>query len=1065
MTHLVATTLLLTSLSTGQVDPRTSGTAGTLRLANGDELTGQLLPASGPERVRWQTPPFEDALVFDRRGVERVVLDAGGASTRPVEHRVLLRDGRFLVGDLVGLDERHVVLDGERHGRVRVLRQYVSLIESVGQDSTMLVDGGRGLSEWQSPETHFSRADWKYEKGVFATSRRGASLYRPFDVDGKVLVELELEADETLAFRVTIGAGRDPLALRTGFSLETWGKVLVAHRQTGEEIRFEKLGSIETGSQRLTVLLDAAANSVDVYSDGKLLGRFRDDGPRLSSVQGLFLRNLGEGLRVRGLRAKRWVAPSSGAPGSEAQGAYLADGTVLSGRVVGLRDGKLVVAGKQETREAELAKVDVVRLGSLGRSHDGSETAPGTVRVSYSDGCALEGSLIATDTDGIRVSADFAVEPILLGFTDARQIEFPGSTADDSPPPLGELVTEAGRLHGTLSGQATAKGRLSWLPAFSSVPVAVSWGDPELEILYPEPAARDGADSADVLYLANGDIVPVRFLGVENERYRVEIGGRALDVEARFVKGVRLRDESDGAREIASDGWRASGDGNVDAGRISLPAGASVSRKLDWPRRCRLRFRVRWQTAGSLNVTFSQRGGRGGLQRLGFFPGEVAGSNETFVLSWRNGRLQAQSMRAMFRGGLVIENSVFEVASDTAAKEVEFEVLVDRDRGRVLIRGDGEVLLSEKLRQSSGEITGLSFAAGGADEAFGEVVQIVNGRLITTAQRADVPPISIRDVELRRWPGFLDEEPLKRVLTRRRGAEPEEVSHLIRSYNGDCLRGALVGVDSENVRLRVRSRTISVPRASVAEIIALTVESTARVPAIEVGLVGGHRVSLTALQEAGGRWSATSAALGEFELSRADARRVGFGLKESRSFHALASWNLLEPVPLPVTSCPAPGDGAPGAAPTEPASPLVGKEAPDFDLARLTGGRVRPQDLRGKVVVLDFWATWCAPCVAALPTLMKVAKAHSDNVVLVAIDQQEESETIREFLKQKAWDLDVALDSDGRVGRSYGVQGIPQTVVIDPQGIVRHVHVGLAPDLEARLTREVRALISAPPKD
>jgi thiol-disulfide isomerase/thioredoxin len=144
---------------------------------------------------------------------------------------------------------------------------------------------------------------------------------------------------------------------------------------------------------------------------------------------------------------------------------------------------------------------------------------------------------------------------------------------------------------------------------------------------------------------------------------------------------------------------------------------------------------------------------------------------------------------------------------------------------------------------------------------------------------------------------------------------------------------------------------------------------------------------------------------------------------------------------------------------------LSGKPAPALTLPLLGEGKVDLASHKGKdVVVLDFWATWCGPCVQGLPILAKVIDAYrGKGVVFYAVNQREDEATIRAFLKQKKLELTVPLDRDGKIGDAYGVEGIPQTVIIDKQGVVQAVHVGFSPDLKQRLTRELDALLQGKP--
>lgn len=157
----------------------------------------------------------------------------------------------------------------------------------------------------------------------------------------------------------------------------------------------------------------------------------------------------------------------------------------------------------------------------------------------------------------------------------------------------------------------------------------------------------------------------------------------------------------------------------------------------------------------------------------------------------------------------------------------------------------------------------------------------------------------------------------------------------------------------------------------------------------------------------------------------------------------------------------------PGCAPSqieEPAHPLVGKKAPIFTATLLDGASFDLGEQLGQdVIILDFWATWCGPCREALPTLSEVAGAYQDRgVKLFAVDLGESTADVKTYLDQSGLPLTVVMDDDGSVAAAYGAEAIPQTVIIDRQGTVRYVHVGVSPGLRERLSRELDVLIAEP---
>jgi thiol-disulfide isomerase/thioredoxin len=153
---------------------------------------------------------------------------------------------------------------------------------------------------------------------------------------------------------------------------------------------------------------------------------------------------------------------------------------------------------------------------------------------------------------------------------------------------------------------------------------------------------------------------------------------------------------------------------------------------------------------------------------------------------------------------------------------------------------------------------------------------------------------------------------------------------------------------------------------------------------------------------------------------------------------------------------------AAGARGEPPVHALVGQAAPPLELELLDGGRMNLASHKDKdVVILDFWATWCPPCVQAMPIIEKVAgKYKGKGVQLYAVNLQETPDDVRKFLDDVKLKVAVALDTEGSAALAYQAENIPQTVIVGKDGKVQVVMVGLAPNLEESLENDLTALLA-----
>jgi cytochrome c biogenesis protein CcmG/thiol:disulfide interchange protein DsbE len=165
-------------------------------------------------------------------------------------------------------------------------------------------------------------------------------------------------------------------------------------------------------------------------------------------------------------------------------------------------------------------------------------------------------------------------------------------------------------------------------------------------------------------------------------------------------------------------------------------------------------------------------------------------------------------------------------------------------------------------------------------------------------------------------------------------------------------------------------------------------------------------------------------------------------------------WTFASRVPVAATT-----GGAP------PPSPRQGFSAPDFTLETLDGDHVNLSDLRGKAVLVNFWASWCPPCRAEMPAIEKVYRAYKDlgfEVLAVNTTNQDEVDAASAFVRELGLTFPIPLDRTGAVSASYNLHGLPSSYFVGPDGVIRSVVVG-GPMSEALIQSKVEDLLREAP--
>ncbi|HWB09794.1 MAG TPA: TlpA disulfide reductase family protein [Pirellulales bacterium] len=303
---------------------------------------------------------------------------------------------------------------------------------------------------------------------------------------------------------------------------------------------------------------------------------------------------------------------------------------------------------------------------------------------------------------------------------------------------------------------------------------------------------------------------------------------------------------------------------------------------------------------------------------------------------------------------------------------------------------------------------------------------------------------------------------LARLLTVPRLQKDEPPTHVLGSMSDDFLRGRLLAVTDSRIVFQVGSARREFPRERIASVIWLDSADDSPTKDKGAGLVqvtdaDGLSLCLADARLDDGCLVGRNELLGDcrLRLEELSTLRLGVPRTLSKLAQNYRMWKLTEAIEPKAFA-----DDADGLS-SEP--DLVDRLAPDFTLDLLDGSKFRLSSERGRVVVLDFWASWCAPCVKGLPDVASVmAEFDSQKVRLVAINLQETRDDVAQAVERLNLSLSVGLDRDGRVAAGYGANSIPYTVVVGADGKVTRVFVGYGPQFADALKEAITSTLAKP---
>lgn len=136
-------------------------------------------------------------------------------------------------------------------------------------------------------------------------------------------------------------------------------------------------------------------------------------------------------------------------------------------------------------------------------------------------------------------------------------------------------------------------------------------------------------------------------------------------------------------------------------------------------------------------------------------------------------------------------------------------------------------------------------------------------------------------------------------------------------------------------------------------------------------------------------------------------------------------------------------------------------KAASFSLPGVAGQQVSLADYRGKVVLVDFWASWCTPCIRSFPWMNKMIDTYSDDgFVVIAINMDQDPELAKKFLQRYPNKMTIAFDPNGTVAEQYEVMGLPNSFILNKEGDIAYKHIGFRLKDVAQYEAEIKSLLN-----
>lgn len=1055
--------------------------ASELHWQNGEWVGGHFVGFEEGQ-VIWRTPMFSEDFRVSLDVLKRVNRFKTDAKTEEA-FSIRLADGSLLYGSVTGLDAKTLSVKSARFGSMQVLRDSVVSVQRLKAEG-MPVPALAGTSGWIESSANSSVST----NGKFWRMVPGAALQQvgwnhraslPLQIPELVEMQFTLSSSVRPEFKIELKAPDDGRVI-----VETWVDDVVLQGRVFESV--QKLGD-DARRVTLTLFWNRKTGLCSIYgADGKKLAQTTKPpvdaakprpeseteekkqaaragggglfGALLGVVQGavqaraeavaqkqaaakkdaadtsptgLTLLNKGPDLTLEKLRIREWDGSLPEDITDARPRIELTDGRYLKAKPVRADATSLTVQAEDGT-EKSLAWDKVLAVEMELPSTPFSQASPPVTEMWFTDGEWINGTLKQVRNETAAFKTTFSEVPVNFKISTLHHLEFKGFKPAGKTinlEALDTLTINKNVLHGTLDGGGEAQPR--WKPVGALKPVALA-STGEMEIIRAVADQPAGLHSEALFYLQDGEVVPGSLRAIDARQ--VDLDSDVVAVK--HLPADKLQAIQFGGASLNLDGFEDSGwrrvRGNTDQVERHGKADISFNPGGSWGHPA-------FMQVNEINFTLVNNGFSALRMRL-FCDGVNPAAPSTNLLFGHMGSEVCFGLEAS-------DDQMDRQFRLRSSDSMRVRIAVAENIVEVFFNGVSarKIILNPKLRSGSGIII-EPFSLWGNGER----------------------PVRINAFSARIAPGrvavpLVDARAREHALTIPRFRKEDPPRHALIAANGDLLRGVIEAATAQHFAIRSGMETVQVPRDRVKAAVwlikpadavsaAFIAQDNEGVPPVITHwllLNNGGRLGLKVDRFANDAVSGTHPLLGTCRVPLPLIYMIRTTTPpDNAAMLALRDWKL-KFAPEPVL----PKSGG-------QSSPLLNQDAKPFKLPLLAGGDFDLAAEKGKVIVLDFWASWCGPCIKSLPQMMDAMSAFDvKKVRFIGVNQAEDKETVKTFLETRGWKFEVALDASQRVGQSFGVEGIPHTVVIGPDGKVAYVKSGYEPDSAKEVAEVVKKLL------